>query len=80
MSSPYGPNVKATREEIIQARVPINFRDNCVDLLIPLNACRFEHFYLPWKCTHERHVYEVSASVLRPFVLTHAMLRSANTR
>jgi NADH dehydrogenase (ubiquinone) 1 beta subcomplex subunit 7 len=33
-------------------------RDYCAHVLIPLNACRQEHFYLPWKCTHERHVYE----------------------
>ena len=59
MSSPYGPDVKASRKEIVDARIPPNFRDNCVDLLLPLNQCRFENFYLPWKCEHERHVYEV---------------------
>lgn len=59
MSSPYGEHVKASRQEVQEARIPINFRDNCVDLLIPLNKCRFDNFYLPWKCEHERHVYEV---------------------
>ena len=77
MSSPYGDQVKASREvrrpaarpascshaprfpqEVMRARVPINFRDNCVDLLIPLNQCRFDNFYLPWKCEHERHAFE----------------------
>lgn len=52
-------DVKATREELIAARIPINYRDNCVDGLVELNKCRFEAFYLPWKCTHERHNYEV---------------------
>ncbi len=82
MSSPYGPDVKASRKEIVDARIPPNFRDNCVDLLLQLNRCRFENFYLPWKCEHERHVYEVSkgpARVLKAF-LTFFALRCASTR
>lgn len=27
-------------------------------LLIPLNVCRKDTFYLPWKCEDERHVFE----------------------
>jgi len=27
-------------------------------LLIPLNICRREKYYLPWECEHERHTYE----------------------
>lgn len=27
-------------------------------LLIPLNVCRKDSFYLPWKCEDERHVFE----------------------
>lgn len=27
-------------------------------LLLPLNVCRKQNFYLPWECEHERHVYE----------------------
>jgi len=34
-------------------------RDYCVDVLIPLNECRRENYYLPWKCEHERHAYEL---------------------
>ena len=34
------------------------YRDYCAHLLIPLNKCRHENYYLPWKCEHERHDYE----------------------
>lgn len=43
------------------ARLPIAYRDSCAHLLIPLNRCRFEEYYLPWKCevrplyTQHRH-------------------------
>lgn len=36
----------------------IGCREFCAHLLLPLNACRRENFYLPWKCEHERHAYE----------------------
>ncbi|GLT27712.1 hypothetical protein SLA2020_026900 [Shorea laevis] len=48
----------ATREEMVEARVPIPYRDQCAHLLIPLNKCRRAEFYLPWKCEVERHTYE----------------------
>ncbi|GAA98271.1 hypothetical protein E5Q_04954 [Mixia osmundae IAM 14324] len=37
-----------------KARLPLGWRDNCAGLLIPLNKCRHENFYLPWKCTDEK--------------------------
>jgi len=45
------------QEEVKNARVPMANRDYCVD--IPLNECRRENYYLPWKCEHERHAYEL---------------------
>jgi NADH-ubiquinone oxidoreductase B18 subunit (NDUFB7) len=27
-------------------------------LLLPLNVCRKEKYYLPWECENERHAYE----------------------
>lgn len=48
----------ATREEMSEARLPHAYRDGCANLLIPLNRCRFENYYLPWKCVDERHGYE----------------------
>ncbi|KAK4841511.1 hypothetical protein QYF36_005678 [Acer negundo] len=48
----------ATQEEMVEARVPIPYRDHCAHLLIPLNKCRQAEFYLPWKCENERHSYE----------------------
>lgn len=41
---------EATREEMSVARLPLPYRDSCAHLLIPLNRCRHEEFYLPWKC------------------------------
>ncbi|KAF2628406.1 hypothetical protein SLS59_009345 [Nothophoma quercina] len=49
---------KATREEMSAARLPLAYRDSCAHLLIPLNRCRHEEYYLPWKCENERHTYE----------------------
>lgn len=41
---------EATREEMRDAKLPLAYRDSCANLLIPLNRCRFETYYLPWKC------------------------------
>ena len=40
----------ATREQMSEARLPLQYRDSCAHLLIPLNRCRYEEYYLPWKC------------------------------
>lgn len=42
--------IAATREQMRDARLPIQYRDGCANLLIPLNRCRYEEYYLPWKC------------------------------
>ncbi|KAK5129670.1 hypothetical protein LTR08_002995 [Meristemomyces frigidus] len=52
------PKITATREEMSAARLPLAYRDSCAHLLIPLNKCRFDNFYLPWRCEDERHGYE----------------------
>ncbi|KAI1258541.1 NADH-ubiquinone oxidoreductase B18 subunit-domain-containing protein [Xylariaceae sp. FL1019] len=49
---------KATREEMRDAKLPLAYRDSCANLLIPLNRCRKDTYYLPWKCEDERHSYE----------------------
>ncbi|KAI1207166.1 NADH-ubiquinone oxidoreductase B18 subunit-domain-containing protein [Annulohypoxylon truncatum] len=49
---------KATREEMRDAKLPLAYRDSCANLLIPLNRCRVDTYYLPWKCEDERHSYE----------------------
>ncbi|KAJ5153463.1 uncharacterized protein N7482_009941 [Penicillium canariense] len=48
----------ATRKEMSEARLPMQYRDSCAHLLIPLNRCRQAEYYLPWKCEDERHSYE----------------------
>lgn len=47
-----------SQEELERAKIDIGYRDFCAHLLIPLNACRRDNFYLPWRCQHERHAYE----------------------
>ena len=51
-------NVIWFQEEMAEAKLPLNYRDFCAHLLIPLNKCRHEHFYMPWACKHELHEYE----------------------
>ncbi|KAI3553445.1 NADH-ubiquinone oxidoreductase B18 subunit [Colletotrichum abscissum] len=41
---------EATREEMREAKLPLPYRDSCAGLLIPLNRCRVDTWYLPWKC------------------------------
>ena len=33
-----------------EAKLPLAYRDSCAGLLIPLNRCRVDTYYLPWKC------------------------------
>jgi hypothetical protein len=42
---------EATREEMRDAKLPLAYRDSCAHLLIPLNKCRRETWYAPWKCS-----------------------------
>ncbi|KIW62260.1 hypothetical protein PV04_10453 [Phialophora macrospora] len=48
----------ASREAMSEARLPLAYRDSCAHLLIPLNKCRHDTWFLPWKCETERHGYE----------------------
>jgi len=45
------------RQEMEDAWLPLQWRDKCAALLVELNACRFETFGLPWKCTTKRNAY-----------------------
>ena len=40
------------------AGVPMCWRDKCANILIPLNECRRNTMYMPWKCEELRHAYE----------------------
>ena len=48
----------ASVEELKRHRIDIGYRDFCAHMLIGLNQCRHETYYMPWKCTDERHAYE----------------------
>ncbi|KAK9808160.1 hypothetical protein WJX73_003485 [Symbiochloris irregularis] len=58
MASTSPPRMVATQEEMKEAKLDVGHRDWCAHLAIPLNKCRRQEFYLPWKCEHERHVYD----------------------
>ncbi|CBI16848.3 unnamed protein product, partial [Vitis vinifera] len=45
----------ATQEEMVEAKVPLGYRDQCAHLLIPLNKCRHAEFYLPWNSSSPRN-------------------------
>ena len=44
--------------EMKEHKVPLQWRDRCATLLVPLNKCRQETGFLPWKCEQLRHDYE----------------------
>ncbi len=50
--------MQVTEEEMAEARVPLNLRDYCAHLYIPLMKCRLDNYYIPWKCKKEKHTYE----------------------
>ena len=50
--------MKVTNEQMKAARIPLNFRDYCAHILIPLNECRTKSWFMPWACTDLRHSYE----------------------
>lgn len=52
------PEMKVTAQEMAEAHLPLRYRDYCAHLLIPLNKCRHQSAYLPWKCEDQRHEYE----------------------
>ena len=41
-----------------EAKVPLHLRDYCAHLYIPLEKCRKDNYYLPWKCHKEKHDWE----------------------
>lgn len=58
MGGDHGMEGSATEDQMVTAKMPLAFRDSCAHLLLPLNECRRSTMYLPWKCSHERHIYE----------------------
>ena len=50
--------MQVTAEEMAEAKVPLNLRDYCAHLFIPLMKCRKDNYYLPWKCKKEKHTWE----------------------
>lgn len=53
------PGMKVSLQELRDSGTPAHLRDACAHLLIPLTQCRRQNYFLPFKCTHERHSYEI---------------------
>ena len=51
--------MKISKKELANAKVPLHLRDYCAHLMVPLLECRRNTYFLPWKCKHERHEWEV---------------------
>ncbi|ODV95286.1 hypothetical protein PACTADRAFT_50033 [Pachysolen tannophilus NRRL Y-2460] len=47
-----------SHDEMKKNKIPLAYRDRCAKLLVPLNKCRQEGWYMPWNCVEERHDYE----------------------
>ena len=52
------PRKEQDLELLKEKRIPLNNRDTCAHLLVPLEDCRRASYFAPWKCTNERHIYE----------------------
>jgi len=52
------PKADQDIEFLKKEQIPPYARDNCAHLLVHLNRCRRETFSNPFKCTHQRHIYE----------------------
>ncbi|CAK4387693.1 unnamed protein product [Aphanomyces euteiches] len=55
----------ATRQAMADARVPLAYRDQCSGILIPLNECRRETAFAPWKCQDLRHAWKKRIQILK---------------
>jgi len=47
-----------TSEEMHEANMPIRLRSWCAHHVMPLHKCRLENYWLPYKCEHEREMFE----------------------
>uniref|UniRef100_A0A060TB56 NADH dehydrogenase [ubiquinone] 1 beta subcomplex subunit 7 n=1 Tax=Blastobotrys adeninivorans TaxID=409370 RepID=A0A060TB56_BLAAD len=47
-----------SEDEMRKNDIPLPWRDRCASLLVPLNKCRREGWFMPWNCQDERHAYE----------------------
>ncbi|KAL8343416.1 hypothetical protein RB601_004344 [Gaeumannomyces tritici] len=70
---------KATREEMRDANLPIQYRDSCAHLLIPLNRCRSATYYLPWKCEVRPAETATAGSEIVSKSPRHVSARAADT-
>lgn len=71
---------EATREEMSAAKLPLPYRDSCAHLLIPLNRCRYEEYYLPWKCEVRRRQFPTDAGRIQTGRLTTWLERATFIR
>ncbi|KAJ1513703.1 NADH dehydrogenase 1 beta subcomplex subunit 7 ndufb7 [Coelomomyces lativittatus] len=52
------PKMRMTDEEMAKAKIPKIHRNFCAHLWVPLQKCRVDEYFLPFRCKKERHAYE----------------------
>ena len=50
--------MQVSGQQMADAHLPMGYRDQCAHILIPLNKCRRQTMYMPFKCQDLRHEYE----------------------
>lgn len=53
-----------TDEELDRRQIPIDLRNECVDILVFLRRCQRANFYFPFKCIDEKRLYKTCLSNL----------------
>lgn len=44
-----------TQQQMEDEKLSLTNRDECAHVYLRLRDCRFENFFLPWKCTEKRN-------------------------
>lgn len=50
--------MRVSDDEMALNQIPLENRDICAHMLIEMKRCQRTELYLPWKCKHEKHMYE----------------------
>jgi hypothetical protein len=62
------------------ARLPLAYRDTCAHLLIPLNRCRHNEYYLPWKCEVRLLLTPSDSQIQKLLAFDHSLRNNLLTR
>ncbi|XP_075991232.1 NADH dehydrogenase [ubiquinone] 1 beta subcomplex subunit 7-like [Anticarsia gemmatalis] len=49
--------MEACQEDLMSAKIPIQFRDYCAHYLLDYQICRYKYMPFVVRCAHEKHAY-----------------------